>query len=175
MANFEKRGEIEVDGKKMYRYRLRVSNGFDKNGKRTSISRTITASSDSAAKKQLALLVSDLERGQAARTNSAMSFAEFSEKWERDYASTHLSPKTLQEWTKRLEKRILPQLGSTKLSQLKTANIDKFISDLSKSERQDKKVGGLSPRTVKDYFNQVKVMLQIAVKWDLIAHDYCGG
>ena len=79
MANFEKRGEIEVDGKKMYRYRLRVSNGFDKNGKRTYISRTITASSDSAAKKQLALLVSDLERGQAARTNSAMSFAEFSE------------------------------------------------------------------------------------------------
>ena len=173
MATFDKRGEIEVNGKKMFRYRLRVSNGFDKNGKRTYISRTITASSDSAAKKQLALLVSDLERGQAARSNSTMSFAEFSEKWERDYASTHLSPKTLQEWTKRLEKRILPQLGSTKLSQLKTANIDKFISDLSKSERQDQKAGGLSPRTVKDYFNQVKVMLQIAVKWDLIAQNPC--
>lgn len=85
MATYDKRGEVEVDGKIMNRYRLRVSSGFDKDGKRTYYTRTVTASSDTAAKKLLALFVAEVERGEAV-SDTKMTFAEFSEKWIRDYA-----------------------------------------------------------------------------------------
>lgn len=87
--------------------------------------------------------------------------------------TTRLAPKTFQEWKKRLDNRIIPELDTEKLSKLKASHIDKFISDLSKSERQDGKKGELSARTLKDYFNQLKVMLGIAVKWGVIASNPC--
>jgi integrase len=172
MASIDKRGTVVVDGKTMNRYRLRVSNGFDKDGKRVYITRTVTASSDSAANKLLALFISEVERGEAA-SDTKMTFADFTEKWLRDYAATRLSPKTLQEWKKRLDKRIVPEIGTIRLSSLKASHIDKFIADLAKGERQDGKKGELSPRTLKDYFTQIKTMLGIAVKWGVIGSNPC--
>lgn len=172
MASIDKRGTITVDGKTMNRYRLRVSNGFDKDGKRVYVTRTVTASSDSAAKKLLALFIAEVERGEAA-SDTKMTFTDFTEKWLRDYASTRLAPKTLQEWKKRLNNRILPEIGSIRLSSLKASHIDKFIADLAKGERQDGKKGELSPRTLKDYFTQIKAMLGIAVKWSIISKSPC--
>lgn len=140
MATFDKRGEIEINGKKMYRYRLRVSNGIDNNGKRSYLTKTITASSDSAAKKRLSIFISEIERGEAA-SDTNMTFSEFSNKWLRDYASTRLAPKTLQEWQKRLENRIIPKVGSFKLSKIKAATlISLFPTSPSLTVRIKKKV-----------------------------------
>ena len=56
LGSIEKRGE----GK----YRLTVSGGFDLNGKRIKKRKTIEAKNEKDAKKQLALFIAEIERGE---------------------------------------------------------------------------------------------------------------
>lgn len=164
MATIDKRGNDT--------YRLRVYAGFGSDGKRICHTKTVKAKSLREVEKLYSLFLSEVERGEVA-TDNKMTFQEYTEKWLRDYAQTNLSPKALYEYNKRLDNRILPTLGRLRMNQIKTSHIDKFLSDLQKSKRQDGKNGTLSARTVKDYHTQLRSMFQTAIDWDIIKQNPC--
>lgn len=160
VGNIEKRGENK--------YRLTVSDGFDGNGKRIKYRKTITATCDRDAKKQLALFVSEVEKGQYVAP-SKFTFAEFAKKWLVDYAEQNLKTKTLQRYKDLLRYKIISEIGHLKLEQIKPLHLVDFYTKLSSDgARLDGKSGGYSSKTIGHYHRLIHGMLEKATQWEMI-------
>lgn len=158
-------GTIQQRGKNSWR--LLVSDGFNADGTRRRITRTVHATSRREAEKELAKLIVEVGAGQHADL-SKMTFATFTDRWLRDYAEVNLAPKTVHEY-KALLKRILPTFGHIKLAKIKPLHLLEFYRSLqSNGARQDGKKGGLSGNTANHYHRLISSMLGDAVKWQLI-------
>lgn len=158
-------GSVEKRGKNSWR--LVVSGGFDKDGKRIKYTRNVTASSETEAKKLLALFVAEIEKGQFIP--SKLTFADFVERWLRDYAETNLAPKTLFRYKQILESRILPAMGHIKIEQIKPNHLLAFYKNLQEDGiRADGKPGGLSEKTISQHHRIISSILQDAVQWQVI-------
>lgn len=165
MSAIDKRGENS--------YRLTVSMGYDKNGKKIRKYRTIDLS-DIPAKKQLAeaerqfiLFQEEIKKGMYV-DNTKITFEEFIEKWKTDYANATLQPKTLLEYNNLLS-RIIPALGNIKLVQLQPTHLTKFYNNLREDGiRQDGKPGGLSDKTILHHHRLISSILASALQWGFI-------
>lgn len=107
------------------RWRLVVSCGMDANGKQIKKTKTVTATSRREAEKELAKLVAEIEKGLFVEP-SRLTFADFVQRWLRDYAETNLAPKTLFRYKQLLNSRILPVMGHLKLDQIKPVHLMEF-------------------------------------------------
>lgn len=160
VGNIEKRGDNK--------YRLTVSAGFDGNGKRVKHRRTITATSDRDAKKQLAMFVFEVEKGQYVAP-SKYTFTDFSQKWIKDYGEQNLKTKTLQRYKELLRYKIINEIGHLRLEQIKPLHLVDFYTKLSTDgARLDGKSGGYSPKTIGHYHRLIRCMLETATKWEMI-------
>ena len=129
MANIEKRGNNT--------YRIVVSAGYDSRGKKLRKSRTVTlpnGMTERQREKELTrlsvLFEQEIENG-TYLDGSKITFAQFTEKWLKDYAERQLSPGTLKTYFTRLEKRIIPALGHIKLAKLQPHHLIEFYNNLS--------------------------------------------
>ena len=157
-------GSIEQRGEN--KWRLVVSEMRD--GKRVKHYRTITASSPKEAKKQLALFVAEVEKGQYVDP-SKQTFAEFVQRWLKDYAESHLAAKTLHRYKEILEKRVLPALGHLKLEKIRPNHLLEFYASLQvEGIRQDGRPGKLSGKTILQHHRVISSILNDAVQWQLI-------
>jgi len=127
MASIEKRGENS--------YRIIVSAGYDVNGikirhkKKVELEPGLSpAKIEKELKRQATLFEEEVRKG-TYLDGSKITFAEFLEKWFKDYADKELEPKTVSEYRKLL-KRIIPALGHIKLDKLQPVHLIEFYNNL---------------------------------------------
>jgi integrase len=125
MATITKRGDT---------YRIRVSCGYDINGKQIMRSTTWDPEPGMTKKqiekelqRQTVLFEEKCRSGQFL--DGSIKFAEFAEQWFRDYANSHLRPTTLSRY-RILMKRINPAIGHIRLDKLQPQHLIEFFNNL---------------------------------------------
>jgi len=78
-----------------------------------------------------------------------------------EFVSDELSPTTLREYRRLLDRRIQPALGERSLTRLTTADLDGFYSALSRQ-------AGLAPATIRQIHSILRRGLRQAVRWGWI-------
>jgi integrase len=166
MASIEKRGESS--------YRLTVSCGYDKQGKKIRKYKTIDLSNVrpnkqlEEAQKQFALFENEVKKG-LYLDSGKITFEDFIEKWLKDYANHELAPKTLYRYNELLNSRIIPALGHIKLNKLQPTHLTEFYNNLREDGiRTDGKPGGLSERNILHHHRLISSILTSAVQWQFI-------
>ena len=158
------------------KYRLRVSNGFDLNGKRKYYNKTVSCSSRREAEKELAKFIASIEGG-CTYSASKITLNEYSPMWLKTYAKPSLSPNTYQSYDEKLRLHILPYLGSKRLDKIKTLDIDNLYNFLATKpiNRKDKdgNIKTLSPSTIHKVHEILSVMFNTAIKWDMVPYNPC--
>ena len=91
---------------------------------------------------------------------SKESVAEFLEHWFRDYAETHVSPRTLEGYRGNLDRYIIPALGKIRLDKLTARQIESFESDRLR--------GRLSARTVLHCHRLISQALRWGVRMGIL-------
>ena len=157
-------------------YRLRVSNGFDTNGKRKYYSKTIHCSSKSAAEKELAKFIASIESG-CTYSTSKTTLNDFSKQWLKTYGKNNLSPTTYQGYEEKLRLHILPYLGSKRIDKIKPLDIDNLYNLLLEKLTNRKDEFGnfktLSPTSVHRVHEILSKIFNDAIRWDLIPYNPC--
>jgi integrase len=93
-----------------------------------------------------------------SRTSSA--------KW-RPIAEVSLSPTTLHEYERLLDKRLLPRFGTTKVRSIRAADIDAFYAELQRRGRTDG--GALGTQSIRHIHALLRRLMNQAVRWGWIA------
>lgn len=131
MASIKKRGENS--------YRITVSCGYDSQGRKLVETKTISLDPGLTKKqvekelqKQAALFEREVENG-TYLDGSKITFAEFTERWRKDYAEKQLEPKTYHRYKDMLNSRILPALGHIKLQKLQPTHLLQFYDNLKEN------------------------------------------
>lgn len=137
MAAIEKRGDNS--------YRLTVSCGYDKQGKKIMKRKTVDLSHIKPnkqleeANKQWILFKDEVEKGIYLDAGK-ITFEDFILKWLKDYAEPTLAPKTLFRYKEILNSRVIPSLGHIKLNRLQPTHLTEFYNNLRENGiRLDKK------------------------------------
>ena len=141
MANITKRGDT---------FRIKVSCGYDVNGKQVVKSMTYKPQpgmSDKAVEKevnrQAVLFEESCKKGQSL---TAAKFQTFAEAWLKDYAEITVKRTTICVY-RELTKRIYPVIGHIRVDKLNPLDIQKLVQVLTND--------GISPRTAKTYIRLV--------------------
>jgi integrase len=111
------------------------------------------------AQRGLAVFVHDVTTG--AVRPAEISVAAALDRW-LDFVSDDLSPTTLREYRRLLDRRIRPALGDRQLSRLTTAHLDAFYSALGRQ-------AGLAPATIRQTHSILRRGLRQAVRWGWIS------
>ena len=163
VGNIEKRG--------VNSYRLTVSGGSDRNGKRIKYQKTIKAKSEREAGKALALFIADIEAGKIQKEPPPheMTFSEFTDLYLNNYAMTNLSGTTVSEYKRILNVHLLPRFGARPLSSIRPLDALSLYAELGQDGiRHDGKQGGYSPRTIHRVHELLRSMFELAFRWELI-------
>jgi|BioPla2DNA2_1021312.scaffolds.fasta_scaffold04383_2 integrase len=125
------------------------------------------------ANKLLTEFTLEIEKGLLIEPGK-LTFADFVERWIRDYGNSKLAPKTLSSYKDMLQKYILPALGHLKIEQIKPAHLMELYANLQEDGvRYDGKKGGLSGKTISYAHRIISSILQDAVQWQVLASNPC--
>lgn len=113
------------------------------------------------AEAKLAEIVADGNRGVFVRPTHG-TLAEYLEQWLESRA-VNLRPSTMYGYEKIVRRRITPALGTAKLSDLTTADLERWYASLV--------TGGLSPKTVANTAGVLSAALSDAVRLKLLRHN----
>ena len=92
---------------------------------------------------------------------------EFLEHWYKDYAETHVSPRTLEGYRGNLDRYIIPALGNIRLDKLTTMHVESFQSDCRRK--------GLSRQTVLHCYRLVFQALRWGVRMGILVRNVAEG
>ncbi len=116
-------------------YQIIVSNGYIA-GKKDTRTKTIKLDPfltpkqiEKELQKQAALFENEVESG-TYLDGSKITFAEFVDRWLKDYAEQQLQPKTLHSYKEILNSRIIPAMGHVKLNKLQPNHLLQFYNNL---------------------------------------------
>lgn len=128
MAYYEKRSQNT--------YKITVCTGYACNGKKLRKSKTIKVSETLTPKQLEKMLNREMTLFEEKVLNGKyldgemISFADFTERWLKDYAEINLAPTTLVSY-KIILKRILPAIGHIKLGKLQPNHLVQFYNNLN--------------------------------------------
>lgn len=123
-------------------------------------SQTVKASSSSEADRKLALFIAEVEKGNY-NNQSSITFTEMAQMFLDKYAKNNLSDTTVINYKCQLNKYILDDIGTCKLSKLKKLHIQDFANKLYEEYN-------LSSKTIKNYINLISSILEKAIEWGYI-------
>ena len=108
---------------------------------------------------------------------SSITLGEWLGRWMEEYKKPILRPSTYSGYSKDIENHILPYLGAKKLTQLKTADIQKHYNRLLESGRKNdiSKGKGLANATVRGIHMVLREALDSAVREGLIPRNPADG
>lgn len=128
MAFYEKISE--------YTYKMVVCQGYDSNGKKRRKTKTIHIDKTLTEKqrekelnRQLVMFEKKILQGDYLEGENA-TFAEFTEKWFKDYAEINLTLNSQVAYKQKLNDRILPAIGHIKIAQLQPTHLLQFYHNL---------------------------------------------
>lgn len=152
------RGHLEPRGNGTWR--AKVFLGQDANGRQRYLTRTVHGTKREADG-QLRQLI--LEAGLAHESSHA-TFDDLAAKW-LELATESLSPSTLREYRRLLDKMILPQFGSSKVRAIRPSDLDAFYANL---RRRGVSGRSLSAQSVHHVHALIRRLLNQALKWGWI-------
>lgn len=154
------------------KWRLYVSNGYDAKGKPIRPTKTITATSERDADRQLQLFYFEVKK-QPVPAKMKIRFDEFVDIWWERYGNT-LSPTTMAADRILINTRLLPYFGKMYLSKIRAEHLIAFFKELEQDgNRLDGKPGKLSKGSVHINFRVIRAMLNKAVEWQYLAVNLC--
>ncbi len=156
------------------RWEGRIVAGHKKDG--SPIYRAVFAEKQSELMPKLQEL-KDQYAGVELTEDSSITLGEWLERWLNEYKKPILRPSTYAGYSKDIANHILPYLGSKRITQLKTAEIQKHYNRLLESGRmQDNGKGkGLSNATVRGIHMILREALDSAVREGLIPKNPADG
>lgn len=168
MASITKRGKG---------YRIKVSCGYDVNGRQIVHSMTWTPEpklTQRQIEKELNKTAVEFENKvlSGTYTNASKIFlSEFCPQY-IDMVKDVLSPTTLQSYEVIIKNYIIPALGHMKLKDIRPIHIQLFIKELSRPDiRLDQKTGKIAPSTIRRYYSVLRSILAKAFKLGLIEQN----
>ena len=158
-------GHIEKRGKNSWRLRFDV--GVDPLTRKRRTRLQTFRGTHRQAKIKLAQLVSDYAKGEYVDL-SKMTVAEFIERWQRDFAKTHVSGKTYERYAELLRNHVTPLIGRLQLQKLRALDVNELYATLIKGREGWRP---LAPRTVGHVHRVLHRALGHAQKWSLVAQN----
>lgn len=110
-------------------------------------------------------LITDCESGGVAAP-SAMKIEDWMAQWLSLYLP-NIEPTTRDSYEEKIRNYIIPGLGKIQLKSLKTENIQRWVNDLS--------TRGLSPKTIRNAYNNLNAALKKACVLRMIPYNPCDG
>jgi integrase len=121
-----------------------------------------------AAEIELARLVSQNAAGEGVDPSKS-TVAEFLERWERDWATANVGPKTLERYRQLLRLYVKPHIGSARIQKLRAVHLNELYSALLRSGGQDG--AALSPRSVGHVHRVLHRALGHAATWGVVSQN----
>lgn len=150
-------GQIIARGER--RWLVRWHQGCGADGQRIYRAKTIHGTKRDA-QAELNKVLRSRDTGEYVEPNK-LTLSDYVEHWLRDAAAPKVSPRTLEGYRIMLEKHVLPVLGSQRLAQVTTLDVQNLINGMSKR--------GLSPRSLQMTHRILNQALKQAVRWRLLA------
>jgi integrase len=152
------------------KYKMVVCSGFNAQGKRNRYSRTVSVLSKKELEDMYAKFKTEVRTG-LFMNDKNLTFREFIEtQWLTDTGVKNLAPKTLFRYKGMLDRRILPEIGHIKLSDINRNHITKlYDAMMQEGSRRDGKEGSLSGTTILHHHKLLSKIFNTAVLWELIA------
>lgn len=132
---------VNRNGKPYEFWEARYTVGRDP-GTGKQIQRSISGKTQKEVAQKLKAVLRDLDTGLYTEP-SKMTVGQWLDTWLSEYVEPSCKPLTLSTYESRIRTRLKPALGSIKLTELSTTQIQTFCNDLIRKE-------GLSPKTVKN-------------------------
>ena len=172
MANITKRGNG---------YRIKVSCGYDMNGKQLTKSMTWTPDekmTDRQVEKELNRQAIEFEskvgKGEYS-TESRLLLAEFCPQY-IDMVGDTLSPTTLSSYELAIKNYITPALGHLRLNTIRPKHVQLFVNEMSRpGARADGKEEKAAPSTIRRNYSVLRSILTKAYKLDMIETNPTSG
>ena len=162
--------------KKKNSYEIRVSCGYDVNGKQKFQQMTWRPEEGMTPKqiekevnRQAVLFEEKCKMGQITAN---IKFETFAEQWFEEYARIGLRS-TSYERMRQLTHRVYPALGHMRIDKITGRHVQKFINDLLINGKNQRTGKPLSRKTVVHHLSFISDVLQYALKMDMISDNPC--
>lgn len=162
--------------KKRNSYEIRVSCGYDLNGKQKFQQMTWKPEEGMTPKqiekevnRQAVLFEEKCLKGQVTAN---VKFEEFAEQWFQEYARLNLK-NTSYAKMKQLPPRVYPAIGHLRLDRITGRHIQQFINDLALNGRNKKNGKPLSRKTVVHHLNFISDIFAYALKMNMLSDNPC--
>ena len=168
MATITKRGD---------NYRIRVSCGYNSDGKQVVQTKTWKPDSNLTEKqkekelrRQIVLFEESCSAGQIT---SAVKLEPFVKQWFKEYAEVNLKPTTLWRY-ERDSKRVLKSLGHIRIDRIPKRDIQRFISELHDLDL-DGKGKKMALNSIKSHVKFISTVFNYAIKIQMVSNNPCKG
>jgi hypothetical protein len=119
-------GHIRPRGERSWELKFDV--GIDASGKRQVRYHSFKGTKREA-QAELTRLLADAQKGNYVDP-SKVTVAEFLERWERDWAGTNLSPKTVERYRGLIARQIVPHIGQLQIQKLRPVHLSELYAKL---------------------------------------------
>lgn len=152
-------------------WELRISLGYDANGKQRRLTKRVIASSQRAAQKLLDKFYLEVMDAPKENIKKDMNFGEFAEIWQEKH-NAHLALTTRLIQSRTLNGRVTDYFKGIPVAKITAADIKRFIRELEQT-KSSRTGGKLSATTVHKHFKLLNHMLAKAVEWGIVVHNPC--
>jgi len=167
MATIRKRGNT---------YQIRVSTGYDINGKHKEQAMTWKPDEgmtkrqiEKELNRQAVMFEEACNRG---FKTSAIKFQELAEEWFENYARLALRSTTY-ERMRQLTHRVYPAIGHLRIDKITARQLQSFVNSLAKEGANEKTGKPLAPKTIRHNLSFISDVFSYAVKMDLVSDNPC--
>lgn len=157
-------------------YRIKVSCGYDINGKQMVQTKTWKPD-EGMTKKQIEKEVQRQavlfeESCKIGQITASVKFEAFAEQWFEEYAKLNLRSSTYEKM-KQLPKRVYPAIGHLRLDKITGRHIQQFINDLALNGKNRLNGNALSRKTIVHHLNFISDVFSYAIKMDMLSDNPC--
>lgn len=153
-------------------FRIRVSAGFDGNGKRKFYTETYTPSAKTsrAIEREVSHYAEVLEQrvhDGLISISDGTTFTSFVDTWAKDWAADHLTISQQESYLDSLKIHVIPTIGNQKIAKIKKRDCVGIVSALKNK--------GLAPKSIRRIVTAMRSVFKYALYLEIINSDPCDG
>lgn len=153
----------EMKNKSGVSYQITVEGGYDElTGKRIRAYKTVKGSKREA-NSVMHRMITEMEEGKLTQRNNK-TVAEWMDEWLANYLP-NIEETTRIGYQTKIRCYIKPAIGDIRIKSLRTEHVQKMVNDM--------KDRGLSPKNIRDTFNNINAAMKKAVKTRLVPYNPC--